>query len=188
MAEPGCVGCGCTVPASLGTKPRKWCSESCRVRAWEARTNKVRVTKCAVSFPSCLMCGVIFAARAGGRIKRTTCSQGCFRAWRNEIERDRYANQTSVESQVRLARKARRRAIIYGVEAERFTHREVFERDGWMCGLCHDPVDSDLRHPDPMCASLDHVVPLALGGHHVLSNVQCAHLVCNIRKGARAVA
>ncbi len=60
----------------------------------------------------------------------------------------------------------------------------VFERDGWVCQLCGETVNPDLRWPDPMSPSLDHVVPIARGGTHEYANVQLAHLVCNLRKGA----
>ena len=43
-------------------------------------------------------------------------------------------------------------------------------------------VDKDLMWPDPMSASLDHIVPLSRGGTHTLDNVQLAHLACNERK------
>ena len=36
----------------------------------------------------------------------------------------------------------------------------------------------------PLCASLDHVVPLSLGGGHTRDNVQCAHWLCNSLRGA----
>jgi 5-methylcytosine-specific restriction endonuclease McrA len=55
----------------------------------------------------------------------------------------------------------------------------IFERDGWKCGLCGDPVDSDLSYPHPQSASLDHIVPISRGGPHTYDNVQCAHLSCN---------
>lgn len=65
-----------------------------------------------------------------------------------------------------------------------FLPGEVFERDGWVCGLCGEDVPRDAQHPDPMSASVDHVVPLSRGGAHSIENVQCAHLRCNVRKGA----
>lgn len=74
------------------------------------------------------------------------------------------------------------------VEAVPIVPREVFERDGWMCGICSEPVDAGRRYPDPQSASLDHVVPLSRGGGHILSNVQCAHLFCNLSKGNRVPA
>lgn len=59
----------------------------------------------------------------------------------------------------------------------------IFERDGWTCQLCYTPVDPKLNKRHPMMASLDHIVPLSCGGTHEPSNVQLAHLICNIKKG-----
>lgn len=79
-----------------------------------------------------------------------------------------------------------RRALRAGSSSgEPFANSDVFERDGWVCGLCDEPVSRDAVYPDPLSASLDHVVPLSLGGAHSLENVQLAHLSCNVRKGAR---
>lgn len=86
----------------------------------------------------------------------------------------------------RRAADARRRAAKAGAAVERFTNAEVFERDDWTCGICDEPVDQALTYPDPMSASLDHVVPLSLGGPHTRGNARCSHLVCNIRRGNRA--
>jgi 5-methylcytosine-specific restriction endonuclease McrA len=36
-----------------------------------------------------------------------------------------------------------------------------------------------------MRASVDHIVPLSLGGPHTLDNAQLAHLRCNAIKGNR---
>lgn len=78
----------------------------------------------------------------------------------------------------------RRRARKAGVPSEQIVATEIYERDGWVCGICLDPVLADLDYPEPLSASLDHIVPLSRGGAHVSSNVQCAHLVCNVGKGA----
>ena len=87
----------------------------------------------------------------------------------------------------RRANYERRRALKAGAKVGGpFTNLEVFERDSWVCGLCSLLVDPDAAYPDPGSASLDHVVPLSRGGEHSLSNVQLAHLSCNVSKGARA--
>ena len=69
--------------------------------------------------------------------------------------------------------------------AERFDPLEVYEREGWVCGLCVKPVDRGLSWPDPMSPSLDHVVPLSANGEHSRANTQLAHWICYVRKGAR---
>lgn len=67
---------------------------------------------------------------------------------------------------------------------ESFDPREVYDRDGWACGLCGEPVNPEAKYPDPMCPSLDHVIPLVAGGEHSRANTQLAHWYCNVRKGA----
>ena len=78
-----------------------------------------------------------------------------------------------------------RRARIRGAIAENFDPREVFDRDGWVCGICDLPVDGSLAWPDPGAATLDHIVPISKGGAHVRANTQCAHFYCNNVKGDR---
>lgn len=79
----------------------------------------------------------------------------------------------------------RRRARLQQVEVEVFSDLEIFERDSWICQLCGIFVDVSLQWPDRFSKSLDHIVPIFLGGSHTRTNTQLAHLVCNIRKGYR---
>lgn len=76
------------------------------------------------------------------------------------------------------------RARRYGVPIEYFDKWKVYERDGWICQVCHRPVDKGLSWPHTECASLDHIVPLSRGGAHCEANAQLAHLACNTGKGA----
>lgn len=74
----------------------------------------------------------------------------------------------------------RRRLYLKG---ESIDHLAVFERDNWICKLCDQVIDSTLRFPDKMAATIDHIVPLALGGGHTYDNVQASHAACNYNKG-----
>lgn len=79
----------------------------------------------------------------------------------------------------------RRRAQKRGNGArERFTRTEIGDRDGWACGICGLPVDKTLRFPDQQSPSLDHIIPLSLGGEHTRANSRIAHWICNVRRGA----
>lgn len=81
---------------------------------------------------------------------------------------------------------ARRRALLQQARtAETFAPSEVHSRDGWTCQLCLLPIDPSNAWPDPMSASIDHVIPLSRGGAHTMANVQSAHLGCNCSKGAK---
>jgi 5-methylcytosine-specific restriction endonuclease McrA len=65
-------------------------------------------------------------------------------------------------------------------------HVDIFERDEWICGLCHDPIDKWRRGPDDWYrATLDHIIPLSKGGLHTYENTQAAHWICNMEKGDR---
>lgn len=79
----------------------------------------------------------------------------------------------------------RDRAEHYGVAYEPIPKHAVYERDNWICGICHQKVEPDLKYPDPMSASLDHRIPMSRGGPHLYSNVQCSHLRCNMTKRNR---
>lgn len=95
--------------------------------------------------------------------------------------RERYENDPLRRRAIKIAgalRRARKLAVPYEVVDPLY----VFDRDGWCCGICTESVDQLLEYPDPWSASLDHVVPLARGGHHTYDNVQCAHLQCNQKK------
>lgn len=128
----------------------------------------------------CADCGttvVIDRARRGPIPKRCTdCTEkrqrGQIAAWLQaqpvEYRRDKYA-----------AGKRRRQYRLRAIPSERIVPSVVYERDGWICQLCREPVDRTLPYPDPMSPSLDHVIRLADGGGHLMDNVQLAHLHCN---------
>ncbi len=70
------------------------------------------------------------------------------------------------------------------------THRAAFDKNKkriyatqTICALCGRPVNFDLKFPNPMSPTIDHIVPVAKGGHPSdISNLQLAHLACNRAK------
>lgn len=61
----------------------------------------------------------------------------------------------------------------------------VFNHYGWTCHLCGDQIDRTLLPPDRMCATIDHEIPLSLGGRHTWDNIKPAHAICNEEKEIR---
>jgi 5-methylcytosine-specific restriction endonuclease McrA len=52
-----------------------------------------------------------------------------------------------------------------------------------VCGICGQPVDKSLKHGDPMAPCVDHIIPVAKGGHPSdIANLQLAHWSCNRAK------
>ena len=86
----------------------------------------------------------------------------------------------------RTALLIQRRAIVRGATgpADRFTVHDLIARDGNTCGICGEPIEGT-RYPHPMSASIDHIIPISLGGPHTLTNARATHLRCNIRRGNR---
>lgn len=103
---------------------------------------------------------------------------------RDEFKSTWLAEYRRTKPNVRAANQ-RYRARKRTATVERFGDTEIFERDGWLCQLCGTPINKDVRKPHPDSVSLDHIVPLSLGGAHSRANTQCAHLGCNSRKNAR---
>lgn len=79
-------------------------------------------------------------------------------------------------------RKALKRTVSGGDPADP-SLRSLHRRDQGVCGICGTRVDATVKWPDPSSASVDHIVPLSLGGRHDGANMQLAHLGCNLAKG-----
>lgn len=107
--------------------------------------------------------------------------------YRADPEAHRAANSAYrlAHPEVFRAKSRRRRAVLAGVPREPYDELAIFERDGWECQLCHQPVDPQLRWPNPRAASIDHRIPITAGGPDVPANVQLAHSGCNSGKRER---
>jgi len=63
-------------------------------------------------------------------------------------------------------------------------NRERVRRTEDTCAWCGAFIDPDLKYPDPMSFSADHIVPVSRGGAN-RGALQAAHLQCNKQRGAR---
>ena len=76
------------------------------------------------------------------------------------------------------------------------THRLAFERNKkkiyatqTVCGICGKPVDFSYKFPHPLSPCIDHIIPVAKGGHPSdLDNLQLAQFCCNRAKSDKLVA
>ncbi len=65
-------------------------------------------------------------------------------------------------------------------------HRAVIAADEPPCAECGRAIDYTITDQyDPWVFTVDHVVPLALGGSDLLANKQAMHRLCNLKKGDR---
>jgi len=166
------VGCGAAITQGARARNlKKWCSETCRQSAWASRNHDLIAAQ---------------VARRAGRLKEetvernseqtcTVCGEGFGSRWPRKYCSDRCRYRA-----YHVARYARRKG------ARREPYDLVYVLGASSCGICRGAIDQTLKYPHPQSSSLDHIVPLALGGDDVLDNVQAAHLLCNQRKGSRA--
>lgn len=115
------------------------------------------------------------AVAESSRRRQAACPEKVRQATRRY--RARHPEKVREASQRRRARKLA--AFVAPVDM-----REVFDRCRGRCHICGGKVRWDRAHPDALSKSIDHLVPLSLGGTHEPANVALAHLRCNVQRGA----
>jgi 5-methylcytosine-specific restriction endonuclease McrA len=61
-----------------------------------------------------------------------------------------------------------------------FSKDEIIARDGLSCSICGKLLSEQE-------ATIDHIIPLARGGHHRAENAQIACVKCNREKGEKLI-
>lgn len=75
------------------------------------------------------------------------------------------------------------------------THRQQFKINRKkifatqsVCGICGKPVDFSYKYPHPLSPCIDHIIPIAKGGHpSAMENLQLAHWTCNRQKSDKLI-
>lgn len=168
--SPACLDC--RVP--LGKWG--WCQRCERRRMAEVRLAEAAAGTSGVVVwlgGTCPGCDTPFVS---DRAQIVHCSEVCAR----RVQRRRSRSGRSLTSN-------RKRARYYGCEYEPIRRLSVYERDAYICGICLLPTTPHAAVPDWNAPTVDHVVPMSRGGGHVMGNVQCAHFICNTRKGVKVI-
>lgn len=81
-----------------------------------------------------------------------------------------------------------KRALGYKVRVTREQRLAIYERDGWVCQICHRDVEPTLHPNHTFAATLDHITPrsLTLFPDDSPENLRLAHRACNSARGVRA--
>jgi 5-methylcytosine-specific restriction endonuclease McrA len=206
LVAESCLTCGGEIP--LARPSKRYCSNACRGAAEKRRSGvlrggvRVKVEAAYRRHSECVHCGSPIEGNAGRRFCSRQCEAreyahpgsytqratrrcehcGTPLGHRERINRRHCSDRCTV-----LANQAIRRVRKKDLAAERFSRSEIFERDNWICHICGQAVNPNLRDRHPLSASLDHLIPLALPGGpgHIRANVALAHLRCNLSKNAR---
>lgn len=157
-----CKHCGKSfvLPRRSKKEPMIYCSNACK---FLDMTNPTKGTQ-----RTCSECGVVFVSWSGWDKRNVKfCSDKCATSNENRKRNAIHRGASSVIGKVNLF--------------------EVAERDKWTCGICYKNIDMNLKFPHRMSASIDHVIPVSIGGVHSIANVQLAHLSCNASKGNKLI-
>ena len=89
------------------------------------------------------------------------------------------------DKDIRSQAHAKRRRMQSGVKQEKYSRREIFDRDEWTCKIedCRCPdgrqMNPEEKFPSKWSASIDHIKPFSQGGDDIRINVRAAHMACN---------
>lgn len=174
-----CHGADRTAKAGLG---------NARARIVGALVRRRDCEHCSRAFlqrhPSQTMCSVDCRQRAAKPIKPRSCHE-CSQEFVSEYgdKRRRFCSTKCARRTFKRIRRTLTRARRSGVGNEKVDPIRVFERDNWRCQLCRSKTLKGKRGTyHPRAPELDHIVPLASGGHHSYRNTQCACRSCNAAK------
>lgn len=128
----------------------------------------------------CYQCGETYMPKRYGPSK--FCGRPCMLKWLKTLERDAHKHLSGHQIKAGEKANAKRRAEKKGCLHEPYDRQDIFERDGWVCGICRKKVDRTKLFPHPDSPTLDHVIPLDKGGDDAPHNLRCAHHSCNNSK------
>jgi 5-methylcytosine-specific restriction endonuclease McrA len=153
--------------------------------------------RCRETQKICRRCGtsksiIEFSRRGGDRIgfckscyrdaRASIYENGRARAdaiWRKRHCTERPAGTSHYDqdpAEVLRAPKRRRAERLRKAKRAPIDREVIFKRDDWLCGICGESVEVG-------DATLDHIVPISLGGADEPSNVRLAHSLCNSQRG-----
>jgi predicted Zn-ribbon and HTH transcriptional regulator len=180
----------------------RYCSDECQAeaRGWKNRT----IFSSKIPWAQCAGCGAQYVRRNSRTSKCGVCRDSsstnprftagyCLEChepfigrWHPKWPPQYCCEAHATKAQRRNARERngrhsthRKRAKLYGCEYEPVNRSKVFQRDGYVCQICHEPTSREYDHADPWSPTIDHIIPMSKQGGHTYDNVQCAHAFCN---------
>jgi len=95
----------------------------------------------------------------------------------------KFCSKTCRQQASRSRRSARKRNAF----VENVSTKKLAKMQNWKCHLCGGKISKTAKAPHPHSLSLDHLIPLSLGGEHSYANCAAAHFRCNSLKSNGAV-
>lgn len=135
--------------------------EECKLQAYERRLKEKESNR---RFGICVVCGEPFETYNPAQ---KTCSKQCSKRLQYSRKDKRISKSQIVDNDITL--------------------EALFKRDSGVCYLCGgkcDWSDKSGKRVGDSYPSIDHVIPVSMGGLHAWNNVKLTHFLCNANKGA----
>ena len=161
-AKKTCPTCS-TVFTPAKSLSQKYCSKTCR--------------------PNSLAYSMSSYCTVDGCDRPRAARELCKMHYRREARGDGRERPPEWDDRRRANHQVRRERLAGGRNSDRTILAGLLARPDRECPECGDEIDLSLKWPDPKSRTIDHIVPIALGGKHELENCQLMHLSCNASKG-----
>lgn len=166
-----CAWCGAVFET---TSPQKiYCSYDC---CYDSNLKMKREQWAEEYIPRrvvCKECGTDFFTECGDT-HSVFCCKSCADRYERNIERKTNRFKEYMRKvQHRRAKQLRENFV------EDVSYDALYKRDKGICRVCGLPVHSDKFCDNNWGGTIDHIIPLSVGGEHSMSNCQLAHRICN---------
>ena len=157
-----CPHCGNTFIANVVYQ--KYCSPECRYQESLDKDHQRYLENLVLGISTCKECGKIFTKTFIHRNK-IFCSEEC----NIRYQKKKYKRNRAMQL---------REAYVEPVDLW-----DIYNNDHGICSICGLPVPDSSEPSNIWGATVDHIVPLSLGGEHSTMNCQLSHRICNSLKG-----
>ena len=170
-----CVWCGSFFETTIPNK--KYCTTECSYNGNLRMKREQWADRYVPKTYVCKECGTEFTTECSNT-HSVFCCQSC--AEKNKHRRE---HQTERHKTYMRNSKRRREQQLRQQYGGPVSYDALYRRDCGICQICGMAV-----HPDKFCddswgGTIDHIVPLSIGGEHSMSNCQLSHRICNSLKG-----
>ena len=124
----------------------------------------------------CRECGTEFTTTCGD-MRSEFCCITCA-----EINERRREHATLRHKELMRVKKALREKQLARAFVEEVSYEKLYARDSGICQICGLPVHPVKGIDNSWDGTIDHIVPISVGGKHSMSNCQLAHRICNSLK------
>lgn len=141
----------------------KYCSVMCCYKY----NQRIKQEQCASEYVPrtfiCKECGM-GVTTSRGDARSIFCSDKCMNRFLNRVA------------------KKKRSELMKSLFIRPVSFKKIYKRDRGVCKICGLPVAYDKSPEKIWAATIDHIIPLSLGGTHEPGNCQLAHRLCNSLK------